>query len=91
MVYLQQDAFDPVDVSVPSERQKASFLLIKRLIERPYHFADKEAVRRFFTKLTGLYKNLNYSATDSGEYQKYLADIEALENQAVAGNLGSME
>jgi V/A-type H+-transporting ATPase subunit A len=91
MVYLQQDAFDPVDVSVPSERQKASFLLIKRLIERPYHFADKEAVRRFFTKLTGLYKNLNYSATDSGEYQKYLADIEALENQAVAGNFGSME
>lgn len=87
MVYLQQDAFDPVDISVTSERQKASFLLIKRLLDRPYRFADKDQVRRFFTGLTGLYKNLNYSAFDSQDYQKYLADIEVLQRQGVAGEL----
>jgi V/A-type H+-transporting ATPase subunit A len=85
MVYLQQDAFDPVDVSVPTERQKESFLLLKRLIERPYRFAGKDQARDFFTALTGLYKNLNYSPAGSDEYRKYLAEIEQLERKGVAG------
>ncbi len=85
MVYLQQDAFDPVDVSVPTERQKESFLLIKRLIERPYRFGGKDHARTFFTALTGLYKNLNYSPLDSDEYRKYLKEIEELERQGMAG------
>jgi V/A-type H+-transporting ATPase subunit A len=85
MVYLQQDAFDPVDVSVPTERQKESFLLIKRLIERPYRFEGKDHARTFFTALTGLYKNLNYSPRDSDEYRKYLKEIEELERQGMAG------
>ena len=78
MVYLQQDAFDPVDVSVPTQRQKESFLLINRLLERPYRFADKNQVREFFTTLTGLYKNLNYSATDSPQYADYRGQIDKL-------------
>jgi V/A-type H+-transporting ATPase subunit A len=81
MVYLQQDAFDPVDVSVPTARQKESFLLIKRLLERAYRFSDKEQVRGFFTSLSGLYKNLNYSASGSDVYKRYLSEIEALGRQ----------
>jgi V/A-type H+/Na+-transporting ATPase subunit A len=42
MVYLQQDAYDKVDVSVPLDRQKESFTLLRRLIQRDYPFADKE-------------------------------------------------
>jgi V/A-type H+-transporting ATPase subunit A len=91
MVYLQQDAFDPVDVSVPTERQRESFLLIKRLIERPYRFQDKNQARDYFTKLTGLYKNLNYSPSGSDDYSKYLAEIEALERQGVAGELADVK
>jgi V/A-type H+-transporting ATPase subunit A len=89
MVYLQQDAFDAVDVSVPTERQKESFLLIKRLVERSYRFADKDQARNFFTSLTGLYKNLNYSPAGSDDYRKYLAEIEALERQGVAGTISA--
>jgi V/A-type H+-transporting ATPase subunit A len=85
MVYLQQDAFDPVDVSVPTQRQKESFLLIKCLIERPYRFNDKDQARGFFTALTGLYKNLNYSPSGSDEYRKYLTKLEELERRGVAG------
>jgi len=79
MVYLQQDAFDPVDVSMPLERQKESFLLVKRLVERDYRFRDKEQARDYFTQLTGLFKNLNYSPPQSPDYERYLARIEDLE------------
>ncbi len=79
MVYLQQDAFDPVDVSTPLERQKETFLLVKRLVERDHRFDDKEQARDYFTRLTGLLKNLNYSPRESQDYDRLLAEIEELE------------
>lgn len=85
MVYLQQDAFDKVDVTVPIARQKEMFLLCKRLIDRHYLFRDKEQVRDFFTKITGLFKNMNYSASGSVEYRRYHQQIEELERKYVGG------
>ena len=81
MVYLQQDAFDDVDVSVSRERQLESFQLLKGLIQRDYRFRDKDEVRDFFTRITGLYKNLNYSPQDSPEYGRYRGEIENLAAQ----------
>ena len=78
MVYLQQDAFDEVDASMSRERQLKSFNLLKGLILREYDFSDKEQVREFFTKLTSLYKNLNYAREDSPEYAKYEQEIQTL-------------
>lgn len=78
MVYLQQDAYDKVDVSVPLDRQKESFALLRRLIQRDYPFTDKEEAHRFFTQLTGLLKNLNYTARNAPEYTTYLAQIDEL-------------
>jgi V/A-type H+-transporting ATPase subunit A len=83
MVYLQQDAFDPVDVSMSRERQRESFELLKGLINREYSFRDKEEARDFFTRVTGLYKNLNYSPAESPEYQRYRQEIETLAAQYV--------
>lgn len=78
MVYLQQDAFDPVDSSTPQERQKETFELVRRLIQRDYPFKDKDEARRFFTQLTGLVKNLNYAKQGAPEYSSYLAQIDEL-------------
>ena len=78
MVFLQQDAFDDVDASMPRERQLESFRLIKDLIQYEYHFKDKEDARNMFTQITSLYKNLNYSPSDSQEYQRYRKEIEEL-------------
>lgn len=75
MVYLQQDAFDEVDVSMERDRQLESFGLLKTLINRDYQFSDKENVRDFFTRLTGLYKNLNYSPHNSSDYTSYTQEI----------------
>jgi V/A-type H+/Na+-transporting ATPase subunit A len=76
MVYLQQDAFDAVDVSVSSKRQKAMFLLVKRFVDRDYHFGEKNQAREYFTRLTGVFKNLNYAPEDSKEYAGFLEQIE---------------
>lgn len=84
MVYLQQDAFDKIDVSMPLARQKEAFLLVLDLVERDYRFRDKEQVRDYFTRLTGLFKNLNYSEFHSREYERYVHEIRALAKEHTA-------
>jgi len=84
LVYLQQDAYDPVDVSVPMQRQKETFLLCHQLITTPYAFTDKEHARTFFTKLAGLMKNLNISPTGSPDYVRFEQQINNLSAEASA-------
>jgi V/A-type H+-transporting ATPase subunit A len=55
MAYLQQDAFDEVDVSVSMDRQKQNFKRIIQLVNVKYQFIDQEQARTFFIKLTGLF------------------------------------
>jgi V/A-type H+-transporting ATPase subunit A len=78
MVYLQQDAYDRVDASTPIERQVETFGLVRSLIQRDYPFENKDEARQFFTKLTGLFKNLNYSELNTKEYNSYRAQIDLL-------------
>jgi V/A-type H+-transporting ATPase subunit A len=83
MVFLQQDAFDEVDASAPLDRQKALFDRVHAIATRPYAFADKAAARSHFTKLTGLFRNLNYAAPDSPDVARLTAEIEALDAAAL--------
>jgi V/A-type H+-transporting ATPase subunit A len=78
MVFLQQDAFDDVDVSMSLERQQKSFQLLKGLIEAEYEFKDRDEARDYFTRITGAYKNLNYSPEESADYERYRQEIEEL-------------
>ena len=84
MAYLQQDAFDKVDSSAPLERQKRVFRLIQDLIGRQYNLSDKAEVRDYFTQLTGLFKNLNYSPDNSTLYAEYHGKILELANARTA-------
>lgn len=76
MVYLQQDAFDEIDSSVSLERQKALFERVCSIARRDYGFTDKEEVRRHFTRLTGLFRNLNYAVPGSPEAERLLGEID---------------
>ncbi|WP_415892664.1 V-type ATP synthase subunit A [Neptuniibacter sp. PT8_73] len=76
-VYLQQDAFDDVDISAPIERQKALFTLLRTALTSTHEFKDKVEVRDYFVTLTGLFRNLNYSRTNSPDYRRYLDEINA--------------
>lgn len=75
MTYLQQDAYDPIDVSVPMNRQKEFFNLLFDIINKEFEFAEKEEARNFFVKLTGLLKNLNYSPLNSDGYKNYYKNV----------------
>ena len=61
MVYLQQDAFDSVDAAMPLDRQKLCMNLIHDIVHHTYNFKDKSEARDFFTRLTGAFKNFNYT------------------------------
>lgn len=78
MVYLQQDAFDDVDAAAPIDRQREMFNRVYALVTEENRFDDKDAVRDYFTRLTGLVKNLNYTRRDSPGYPDLLSQIEAL-------------
>lgn len=78
MAYLQQDAFDEVDVSVSLERQTRTFTLVERVLAARPPQGERDALRRHFTALTGALKNLNYSAEGSPEYSQHMAAIEGL-------------
>lgn len=84
-VFLQQDAFDPVDVSMPRERQVESFRFLLGLVDRDYRFEEREQARDVFTRLAGLYRNWNYSPRDSVQYTRYREELEALADQHVQG------
>lgn len=79
MVFLQQDAFDDIDASAPLARQKALFDRVHAIATRAYGFPDKAAARSHFTRLTGLFKNLNYAADGSPDFDRLTAEIEALD------------
>lgn len=74
-VYLQQDALDVVDVSVPLERQKALLELLESVLRVPSQGQAKADIRAAYVRLTGYFKNLNYSAWHSAEYRDYEAKI----------------
>jgi V/A-type H+-transporting ATPase subunit A len=78
MVFLQQDAYDPVDTSAPLERQKRSFEFVKEIVAADYDIDERNEARNFFTHLISLYRNLNYSPDDTAEYDRYLREIREL-------------
>jgi V/A-type H+-transporting ATPase subunit A len=77
-VFLQQDAFDPVDVSSPLERQKELFDLILCVVSSNYRLPDRDAARSFFTRMAGLFKNLNFSESHSHDFEHWLTEIEQI-------------
>lgn len=74
-VFLQQDAFDPVDVSAPPARQQALLALVMQVVERPLALASRDAVRRLFQELTRLGRNLNYAADGSPERARLASEL----------------
>jgi V/A-type H+-transporting ATPase subunit A len=63
------------------ERQLESFELVKGLVDSDFDFSDRDAARDFFTRLTGLYKNWNYAAPDSPDFERYRSEITQLADQ----------
>jgi V/A-type H+-transporting ATPase subunit A len=68
-VYLQQNAFDPVDEATIKERQIYVFDVIFRILESELPFRDKDAARHGFQQLRQLFKGWNSAPWKSKEFE----------------------
>jgi len=69
-VYLQQNAFDPVDEATPKERQIYVFDFIYRILEAEFSFEDKDMALHFFLQLRQLFRGWNSEPWQSEEFAK---------------------
>ena len=77
-VYLQQNAYDPVDEATPSERQKYVFNFIyKNILEPEFDFADKDKARQFFQKLRQQFRGWNSSPWATKEFEEIEKEMAA--------------
>jgi V/A-type H+-transporting ATPase subunit A len=77
-VYLQQDAFDPVDGASPAERQKYVFHFLADILRAAMSFADKDAARQFFLKLTQTGREWNRLAMETEPFRRQESRMQAL-------------
>ena len=77
-VYLQQDAYDPVDCATDGPRQRQVFGTLMGLMGRPLALAGKDEARRFFHRLTQATRDWNRIAMDTPEFKAQQERIEAL-------------
>ncbi|MBN1556721.1 MAG: V-type ATP synthase subunit A, partial [Lentisphaerae bacterium] len=75
-VYLQQDAYDPVDGATSAERQKHVFGVIAGFLGTPMHFEDKETARRFFHELTQATRDWNRVADTEDAFKTQQRELE---------------
>jgi len=80
--YLQQNAFDEVDAATPADRQKLVFGKVLEVLDTEFPFAGKSEARRQMFEVTDLFRNWNYAATGSDEYQQWLEKIDQFLSQA---------
>ena len=67
-VYLQQNAFDPIDEATPKERQQYVFNLLYQILEAELDFKNKEEALHFFQELRQLFKGLNSCLWQAQEF-----------------------
>lgn len=68
-VYLQQNAFDPVDEATSADRQKYVFdFIYTHVIENSFTFPSKDEAIRFFQHLKQLFRSWNSAEFKSEEF-----------------------
>ena len=82
-VYLQQNAYDPVDEATPKERQVYIFDFIYRILESELIFEDKNVALHFFQRLRQVMKGWNSAPWQSEEFGHIEEEIRALLHERV--------
>lgn len=76
--YLQQNSFDPVDASVPVERQRYIFDVLFMVLEADLAFKEKRDVRQFFNTIRQHFLDWNNTAFQEKEFKKVEEAIRSL-------------
>jgi len=74
-VYLQQNAFDPVDAYNTMERQIYVFSKVDQVLRKEIHVKDKDDARNVFFQLNALFRNWNSSQWESEDFKRFEQQI----------------
>jgi V/A-type H+-transporting ATPase subunit A len=74
-VYLQQNAFDPVDAYNTMERQVYSFSKITEVLKKDIKAKDKDDARNIFFRLTSVFRNWNSAEWKGEAFNQYEQQI----------------
>ena len=74
-VYLQQNAFDPVDAAVSTERQRHVFGVLFQILGGKLRMDGKESARTFFYQLRQKFLDYNSAEWDSEAFTTLEAEI----------------
>ncbi|MDP3732418.1 MAG: V-type ATP synthase subunit A [Candidatus Omnitrophota bacterium] len=75
-IYLQQNAFDPVDEATAEERQKYAFgFIYENILESEFTFKDKDDALHFFQRLRQFFRGWNSTAWDTDEFTRTQEEI----------------
>jgi V/A-type H+-transporting ATPase subunit A len=75
-VYLQQNAYDPVDEATPKERQQYIFdFIYNNILRQQFSFEDKDKARHFFQVLRQQFRGWNSAAWGSDEFKELETEI----------------
>ncbi len=81
-IYLQQNAFDPIDAASSAERQQNVFDVLYSLMTAPMEFKDKDAARNFFHRLTQATRDWNGFEMDTEEFKQQQQKLESMVKEA---------
>ncbi len=77
-VYLQQNAFDPIDADCQTERQRYVTDKLIVMLGSDYSLADKDSARSFFNRLRQKFIDWNYTPFKSEAFAKAENEIEMI-------------
>lgn len=77
-VYLQQNAFDPVDSATTKERQEYVFKKVVDIMETNFLFENKDLARSYFYTLRHAFIDWNYAKLYSEEFKNLEQKINGL-------------
>ncbi|MFH1121062.1 MAG: V-type ATP synthase subunit A [Bacteroidota bacterium] len=83
-VILQQDAFDKIDASTPIKRQKDMLDKVLAVCRADFNFDGFEQVNPYFKRVINVFKQMNYSLYQSGDFVKYEEELDAIINERKA-------
>lgn len=81
-VYLQQNAFDPVDGVTSKERQLYVFGFLMGILKIEFAFDEKSDALKFFQVLRQIFINWNYSRWDTDEFKGTESELRQMLEEA---------
>ncbi len=90
-VYLQQNAFDPVDAAVGVDRQRHVFDVLLHLLTSELEFKDKGEARNYFANLRQRFLDYNGAEWQSEEFKDLEQKITAAVNEKRTGLMHTAE